>query len=89
VSTVVGIRRAAVSDSYAGKRSEIPTQMPWPGNPIWQQERGRGLAVNFQHVVPFSDDKEQRRRRSGAKVEISHNDFQGADLARRLLHHSA
>ena len=48
----------------------------------------RGVPVIFQHVVPFSREHESRSRRSGAKVEIGRNDFQGADLARRLLHGS-
>ncbi len=34
----------------------------------------------FQHVVPLSREHESRRRRSGAKVEIGRNDFQGAEL---------
>jgi hypothetical protein len=36
----------------------------------------------------FAASQKARRSRSGAKVEISHNDFQGADLSRRLLHGS-
>jgi len=47
-----------------------------------------GVPVIFQHVVPFPRKHDSRRRRSGAKVEIGPNDFQGADLPRRLLHHS-
>jgi hypothetical protein len=44
-----------------------------------------GLAVIFQDVVPFASAHKTRRSRSGAKVEIGCNDFQGADLSRRLL----
>jgi len=44
-----------------------------------------GQGVIFQDVVPFSTTQETRRRRSGAKVEIGFNDFQGADLPRRLF----
>jgi len=40
--------------------------------------------VIFQDVVPFSGEPQRRRRRSGAKVEIGRNDFEGADLSRRL-----
>ena len=46
----------------------------------------RRVAVIFQYVVPFLDVYLYRRRRGGAKVEIGCNDFQGADLPRRLLH---
>ena len=42
----------------------------------------------FQDVVPFSATHKTRRSRSGAKVEVGCNDFQGADLSRRLLHGS-
>ena len=44
----------------------------------------------FLHVVPFLRGRTTRssRSRSGAKVEIGRNDFQGADLPRRLLHRS-
>jgi hypothetical protein len=45
-----------------------------------------GLAVIFQHDVPFLDVCLYPRRRCGAKVKIGCNDFQGADLRRRLLH---
>jgi hypothetical protein len=40
----------------------------------------------FQDVVPSTREHEHRRRRISAKVEIGCNDFQGADLPRRLLH---
>src|ERR1700675_2229222 len=46
------------------------------------------LFMIFQDVVPFAATHKTRRSRSGAKVEISRNDFQGADLSRRLLHGS-
>ena len=36
----------------------------------------------------FWEGEQYRSRRSGAKVEISGTDFQGADVARRLLHRS-
>jgi hypothetical protein len=47
------------------------------------------VPVIFQDVVPFSREHQHRSRRSGAKVGIGRNDFQGADLSRRLLHGSA
>ena len=40
----------------------------------------------FQDVVPFAASPRPRSRSGGAKVEIGCNDFQGADLSRRLLH---
>src|ERR1700674_4369270 len=58
----------------------------WPG-PSQSFELTR-VPVIFQDVVPFSATHETRRSRSGAKVEIGCNDFQGADLSRRLLHGS-
>jgi hypothetical protein len=47
-----------------------------------------GAPVIFQHVVPLLWGRTTRSSRCGAKVEISRNDFQGADLPRRLLHGS-
>jgi len=47
-----------------------------------------GAPVIFQHVVPLLRGRTTRSSRCGAKVEISRNDFQGADLPRRLLHGS-
>ena len=55
-------------------------------HPLIRTPRMSGAPVIFQYVVPFLDIRSYRRRRGGAKVEIGSNDFQGADLPRRLLH---
>jgi hypothetical protein len=55
---------------------------------LYRKRKGAAPVV-FQDVVPFFRHLEPHRRRIGAKVEIGCNDFQGADLSRRLLHGSA
>jgi hypothetical protein len=53
-----------------------------------QRTQMSGAPVIFQDVVPFATTHKTRRSRSGAKVEIGCNDFQGTDLSCHLLHES-
>ena len=70
-----------------GRPGRVQTQLRRVARPTASELTLEG-ACDLSGRCTFRGVPKTRSRRSGAKVEIGCNDFQGADLSRRLLHGS-